>query len=152
MQQLAVIFQNAPKLSDLTVMRIKDSNGQLDFQGHAAKCLKKLHIENPIDFPSIKKLLQHTTYLKIFILHVFSDLSMLNADEWEKSIQSSLTHLKRAKLEFGFGMSYWYDMDLFAEAADRFQSDFWKKEYQCTIHEPLKLSDFTWDSGCECGF
>jgi hypothetical protein len=117
------------RLKDLYLEQKKNSNQFLIADANYAVHLNKLIIDQfQYEFEYFQMFIKQTPNLKSLSISTFDNHSILNADEWQKSITSSLPYLNIFMFHFQTYSKNRKDSDII-HIFERFQNDFWKSEH-----------------------
>ena len=141
--QIMVIFQCATELRDFRInfLNVKHSAFIEEELRDLPKCsatqLKRLYIKDSnTSFRLIERLLQCTPNLKFLTLILEKAKEMIDADQWQNLIRTSLIYLTNFQFQFQrfvSGTTSDYLQANFLPQFQRFQDDFWVKEHQWIV-------------------
>ncbi len=125
------IFKYTPMLEYLSIHYLSEYYNSTMNHSNVVPCkavhLKELIISNfGYKFQDFKRLVEYTSKLTRLEFYGNTDLDIIDGNQWEKLITTSLTHLNIFK--FIFRCSIYHDNIL--EKLNQFQTDFWQQQHQ----------------------
>ena len=144
--QLHQILTHVPQLEYFNIENFRGSRyTKDDSTNYPAIHLKQLIMRDfKGRFDDLIMIFQRTPNLERLVLHVYNNIDMMNASQWEDFISSLLPYLKIFK--FCFEYEFIYQRDNIFQEFKRFQSDFWQNQHQCYIEYllcPLSIMVYT---------